>query len=523
MSQDDKLEKLIDEFYEHSPELGDSLPMKDYLLKHENNEMAWYLLGKQYAAKGEEGKANYCFAQAGAVYEAFESKENPLRSAGRPTDSDGAGRAAGRKRRLRGWIIAGVLLLLTGVGAAVAGEEAAAPAKQAELAAGAETGTGTPSPEAGQAEPAKPTGTKAAPAGGKTGGSASGGDGGKAAEKRLAYVAGAADAQTDGALTLGRLLLADSKQGNGSPSVSLLVQTPVLAGKWTDWQRSGLPLAEVEAASGEGEAAVDWFASGWCPCQAGQGADNAAARQAVAVWKPLQEEKLVLRSAINLYKTRTGKWPASGEQLAAAYPNNSVAGWNERMEAWFAELSEELTKVDGKLPAAAGWPAASGPAEGSGKPSGSLAPLAEQPLEIIVDKSKHRLAVVSGNVLLRNYEVGLGAERTPEGTFYITEKVRNPNGTSTGAFGSRGMTLSDTLYAIHGTDDPDSIGKDESKGCIRMAKEDLEELYDLASLGTKVTITAKGLPQELRTPTERFRLPPSQDETNPNKKYEWLN
>ncbi|KIL36953.1 hypothetical protein SD71_04370 [Cohnella kolymensis] len=98
---------------------------------------------------------------------------------------------------------------------------------------------------------------------------------------------------------------------------------------------------------------------------------------------------------------------------------------------------------------------------------------------MIVDKSNHRLAVVSGNVLLRNYKVGLGGDRTPEGSFVISEKVRNPNGRSDGVFGSRGLALSDSRYAIHGTDEPDSIGTDESLGCIRMLQEDLEELYDL--------------------------------------------
>lgn len=496
MSQDDRLEKLIDEFYERSPELGDSLPMKDYLLKHENNQMAWYLLGKQYAAKGEEGKANYCFAQAGSVYEAFESKENPLLNLPTPAPPK-------RKKRIRGLVVAAALLLLTGLGSVLAGGDALAP-----------TDKPVPSPSEDTASETAPQGTMTGkPATSKP---ASGAAGSKN-EERMVYVAGAADSQTDGPLTLGSLLMKTE-----APSSSLLVQSPLLAGKWTDWQKSGLPLAEVQTASAKGEAAVNWFDSGWCPCQPGQGQDNADARQAIAEWKPLQEGKLVLRSAINQYKARSGNWPKSAEQLAAAYPNNSMSGWNEEMTAWFEELNEELTKVDGKLPSAAGWPESSGPEAGSGKPAGKLAALSDRPLEIIVDKANHRLAVVSGNVLLRNYEVGLGAGRTPEGQFVITEKVRDPNGSSTGPFGSRGMTLSDTLYAIHGTDEPDSIGKDESKGCIRMNKEDLEELYDLVSLGTKVTIIAKGLPQELRVPTERFHLEPAQNETNPDKKYEWL-
>jgi hypothetical protein len=84
------------------------------------------------------------------------------------------------------------------------------------------------------------------------------------------------------------------------------------------------------------------------------------------------------------------------------------------------------------------------------------------------------------------------------------------------------MTLSDTRYGIHGTNEPDSIGKDESLGCIRMAQDDLEELYDLVPLGTPVTIASGGLPAEIRVPAKRFRLPAVQDETNPLKIYDWL-
>ncbi|GJM84202.1 hypothetical protein HMSSN139_66980 [Paenibacillus sp. HMSSN-139] len=68
----------------------------------------------------------------------------------------------------------------------------------------------------------------------------------------------------------------------------------------------------------------------------------------------------------------------------------------------------------------------------------------------------------------------------------------NPNGKDDGEFGSRGMQLSDTNYAIHGTNEPDSIGKDESLGCIRMGKKDVEELFDLVPKGTKVKI-GKGI------------------------------
>ncbi len=105
----------------------------------------------------------------------------------------------------------------------------------------------------------------------------------------------------------------------------------------------------------------------------------------------------------------------------------------------------------------------------------------------------------------------------------MTEKVRNPNNKSNGEYGSRGMTLSDSLYAIHGTNQPDSIGKDQSLGCVRMVKGDLEELYDMVPKGTKVTITKGVLPKDSQKPPASFALPLLTDDGNPNKLYRWLN
>jgi hypothetical protein len=67
------------------------------------------------------------------------------------------------------------------------------------------------------------------------------------------------------------------------------------------------------------------------------------------------------------------------------------------------------------------------------------------------------------------------------------------------------------------------MGKDESLGCVRMTKEDLEELYDIVPVGTPVKIAKGGLPSELRAPPERFRLKSTKDETNPRKVFDWLN
>jgi lipoprotein-anchoring transpeptidase ErfK/SrfK len=54
--------------------------------------------------------------------------------------------------------------------------------------------------------------------------------------------------------------------------------------------------------------------------------------------------------------------------------------------------------------------------------------------------------------------------------------------------GSRWMGLSAKGYGIHGTNVPTSIGKAASHGCIRMRKQDLEELFEMVTVGTIVEL-----------------------------------
>ena len=54
--------------------------------------------------------------------------------------------------------------------------------------------------------------------------------------------------------------------------------------------------------------------------------------------------------------------------------------------------------------------------------------------------------------------------------------------------GARWMGLSIAGYGIHGTNDPTSIGKHITKGCVRMKNEEVEELYAIVPSGTEVTI-----------------------------------
>lgn len=490
MSKESRIEEQIQQFYDNVPNVNDALPLKDYLLKHEDSRMAWYLLGKQYEGQGEHAKAAYCFGQAGEIYEAFESKPAPK------LPNEASDRVKSKSRRRKLLLVPAALLLIVGFSAFLV-----KPFPFWDLHS--EQGSEEPqhsTERAQQAEKEKAIDRPPAPVSKAT---------------PPSFIAAISDSDNQGQKALGEVLTGDTVS-----QPMLLVRSQPL-GSWTDWLKSGKPVANVTTDGKAGMGKIDWYDPKWCECRP---QDSRAVQAKVQVWKPLQEQKLALRSAMIRYRERNGKWPPTPESLAGAYPANTMAGWTEQMSEWFDELKGVIdNKRDGKIPKTVGWPESSGAEPGAGMPAGLFAPLTEQPLAVIVDKSNHRLAVVSGNVLLRNYKVGLGGGRTPEGDFVITEKVRNPNGRSDGEFGSRGMTLSDSLYGIHGTNEPDSMGKDESLGCIRMTKEDLEELYDLVPIGTTVTIAKGGLPDELRVPPERFRLTNTQDETNPNKVYNWLN
>jgi len=54
--------------------------------------------------------------------------------------------------------------------------------------------------------------------------------------------------------------------------------------------------------------------------------------------------------------------------------------------------------------------------------------------------------------------------------------------------GARALYLGSSLYRIHGTNEPDTIGQNVSSGCIRMMNEDVEDLYDRVHVGTRVIV-----------------------------------
>jgi len=127
---------------------------------------------------------------------------------------------------------------------------------------------------------------------------------------------------------------------------------------------------------------------------------------------------------------------------------------------------------------------------------------------IKVDCKRFRLYLYEApDRLFKAYAVGIGRQgRTPAGTFAVRNKLvepdwdsprgRIPYGAPGHELGTRWLGITPTAetdrnltgYGIHGTWQPETIGKASSNGCVRMANEDVNELYDIVPYNTPVTI-----------------------------------
>lgn len=120
---------------------------------------------------------------------------------------------------------------------------------------------------------------------------------------------------------------------------------------------------------------------------------------------------------------------------------------------------------------------------------------------VLVSLPDRKLALFENGKVVRTYRIAVGKTSTPSpvGAFKIVNRVKNPTYYHKGQViapggnnpvGSRWMGLSAKSYGIHGTNQPNSIGKAASTGCIRMSKQDLEELFERVNVGDAVEIRA---------------------------------
>jgi lipoprotein-anchoring transpeptidase ErfK/SrfK len=132
----------------------------------------------------------------------------------------------------------------------------------------------------------------------------------------------------------------------------------------------------------------------------------------------------------------------------------------------------------------------------------------QKPGTIIISTGQRRLYLVLGNGQALSYGIGVGKEgfawsgvtqvsakrewpdwtppdqmlqRRPDLPRHMAGGIDNP-------LGARAMYLGSSLYRIHGSNEPDSIGRASSSGCIRLTNEDVIDLYNRVSIGATVIV-----------------------------------
>jgi lipoprotein-anchoring transpeptidase ErfK/SrfK len=142
----------------------------------------------------------------------------------------------------------------------------------------------------------------------------------------------------------------------------------------------------------------------------------------------------------------------------------------------------------------------------------------EAPGTIIIDTGNTVLYYVLGGGRAIRYGVGVGRQGfTWSGVQSISRKAEWPDwyppsemvarqpylprfvaGGPGNPLGARAMYLGASEYRIHGTNDPTTIGKFVSSGCIRMTNEDVSDLFSRVDVGTKVVVLPKNAPLEAK-------------------------
>jgi lipoprotein-anchoring transpeptidase ErfK/SrfK len=132
----------------------------------------------------------------------------------------------------------------------------------------------------------------------------------------------------------------------------------------------------------------------------------------------------------------------------------------------------------------------------------------EKPGTVIVFTNDRKLYYVLGNNRAIRYGVGVGRDGfTWNGIHTVTNKrewpdwrpppemlkrqpylPRHMKGGPGNPLGARAMYIGSTIYRIHGTHDPDSVGEADSSGCIRLTNDDVIDLYGRVKVGAKVIV-----------------------------------
>jgi lipoprotein-anchoring transpeptidase ErfK/SrfK len=156
---------------------------------------------------------------------------------------------------------------------------------------------------------------------------------------------------------------------------------------------------------------------------------------------------------------------------------------------------------------------------------------------IIIDTAHTYLYLVLGNGQAMRYGIGVGREGfTWSGSERISRMAEWPDwhppeemierqpylprfmaGGEGNPLGARALYLGKTLYRIHGTNQPSTIGTFVSSGCVRLVNEDIQDLYDRVKVGSRVVVLPGRPPATVQNqpPVQGLAPPPATAQAQP--------
>ncbi|MGA7234955.1 MAG: L,D-transpeptidase [Bryobacteraceae bacterium] len=122
--------------------------------------------------------------------------------------------------------------------------------------------------------------------------------------------------------------------------------------------------------------------------------------------------------------------------------------------------------------------------------------------KIVVSIPDRKLAVLEAGRVVKIFPTAVGAPKSPSptGSYTIVLRLADPTWYGKGKIvppgksspiGTRWLGLSVKGYGIHGTNNPNSIGRNASHGCIRLRNQDIEQLFGMVSVGDAVELVGE--------------------------------
>jgi hypothetical protein len=109
------------------------------------------------------------------------------------------------------------------------------------------------------------------------------------------------------------------------------------------------------------------------------------------------------------------------------------------------------------------------------------------PFDAVIDLERHELTLKLGGLYAGRFPIGIGRNQQDiEGIYFVQDKIVQ-SGDSSGPLGRYWIKLDDRI-GIHGTNDPQNVGRDDGPGTICLDERNIEDVHDILSIGSRVQI-----------------------------------